>query len=112
MSIEIKLNAEKNFKLDIGSVGHFTGTIWNKSRTVIFFVLLVLSILTGGLIWRQSLLGAGWSQERKQEFLDSQNKNVEFKQQSYQKVTEQIEDRKNQSLEEYQPIKDIFASYK
>lgn len=87
------------------------GKIWQKSRITFFFVLLVGSIVSGGLIWQRSLYGAGWSAERKKEFMDSQNKNVEFKQQAYLKVMEQIDEKKERNNEEYKDIKNIFTSY-
>lgn len=111
MNLKFKFNSKGNKKMDFESVVNFAGRLWKKSRTFLFFLFLAASILGGGFAWQQSLSGSGWSQQRKQEFMDSQNKNVEFNQQSYQKISEQIEERNNVIKGEYQPAKDIFATY-
>lgn len=111
MNLKFKFDSKVNKKMDFESVVNFAGRLWRKSRTFLFFLFLAASIFGGGFIWQQSLSGSGWSQQRKQEFMDSQNKNVEFNQKPYQKIIEQIEIRSSVIAEEYRSVKDVFATY-
>lgn len=115
MNLEFKFKFKDKTKeysnFDSNSFGRSAGLIWRQIRTPLFYILLVGVILTGWAIWQKSLKGAGWSDQRKQEFSDSQNKNIEFKEEAFTTVTANIETRKEESSQEYQPIKDIFTTY-
>lgn len=115
MKLEFKLKFKVKTKdhSDFGSnsFGCNAALIWRKSRTTLFYVLLVGVIVAGWVIWQQSLKGAGWSDQRKQEFSDSQNKNIEFKEEAFKNVIDKIEERETENNQEYQPIKDIFTAY-
>ena len=111
MKINFKLfsNNASNFSKEkiVGLIAH----IWKKIHTILFFVLLFLAIVFGGYIWQQNLYGAGWSTERKQEYTNTQNKEVIFKGDDFQKVLDDIQARKEENSKEYKPIKDIFKAY-
>ncbi|EKD58246.1 MAG: hypothetical protein ACD_56C00165G0001 [uncultured bacterium] len=102
---------QEGSKFNIKLVAIRAVKFWEKNRMAFFFVLLAASIFMGFRIWQQSFWGTGWSQERKQEFLDAQNNGVELKESDFEKVIEGHEARRNESLKEYQPMKDIFDAY-
>lgn len=111
MNLGLKLDFKKGNSGSGKSALVLAAKIWIKSRTILFFVLLLASIVGGGFIWQKSVSGSGWSAERKQEFMDSQDKNVQFKQQAYLKVLDQIKQREEENNRQYQPVKNIFSSY-
>ena len=85
--------------------------IWQKIHMMLFFVLLFTVIVFGGYIWQQNLYSAGWSAEKKQEYINTQGREVIFKENDFQKVLDDISSRKDENSKEYQPIKDIFKPY-
>jgi len=109
-----------DLKLFSGNISNFSKEkivslivgIWKKIHTILFFILLFAAIFSGGYIWQQNLYGEGWSIEKKQEYMNTQNKNVIFKENDFQKVLDNISLRKDENSKEYQSMKDIFKPYK
>lgn len=87
------------------------GIFWHKIYKIIFFMLLVGAFVLAWFIWRNSLSGDGWSAEKKQAYLDSQNKGVTFRENDFRKALADIEARKHGDSDSYQPAKDIFKAY-
>jgi hypothetical protein len=87
------------------------GFFWQKIHRFIFFVVLICLIGLGWYIWQKSLTGGEWSSERKQEYLDAQNKSVVFKEEAFRKALADIERRKENNAVDKKEIKDIFKSY-
>lgn len=85
--------------------------VWNKIHMMLFFLLLIGFIAAGWRIWQQSLSGAGWSQQKKQDYLNSQNKEITFKEKEFVKTIEDMEARQRARSEEYRSIKNIFLPY-
>ena len=108
-----------DFKLFSGNVSNFSkeklvsliAHAWQEIHTILFFILLFVAIVLGGYIWQQNLYGKGWSVERKQEYINTQNKSVIFKENDFQKVIDNISLRKEENSKEYQIMKDIFKAY-
>ncbi|KKQ46434.1 MAG: hypothetical protein US63_C0001G0002 [Candidatus Moranbacteria bacterium GW2011_GWC2_37_8] len=111
MNLNFKISSKGGAKLSATSLCQMIASVWAKTRMAVFFILLIVSILIGWKIWQQSLLGAGWSQQRKQEYLDSQNKSVEFKENEFNEISKEIQRRNLENTNEYQPIKDVFKHY-
>lgn len=110
MNLKFDLKS-KNAKLSSSDLQRILFKAWNKSRKIIFLIIL-LSFLAGGwAIWNQSISGSGWSQQRKQDFMNAQNKQVEFKENEFNKVKEEFESRQLKSYENFQELKDVFKSY-
>lgn len=85
--------------------------IWKKSYKTIFFVCVVFAFAYGWHIWQKSLSGNFWSAEKKQEYLNSQNTGVVFNRKNFEKVIEDVQFRKSESLREYQELRDVFKDY-
>lgn len=112
MKINLKLfsGGASNFSKE--KIVRLTQHIWQKIHMILFFALLFAAIIFGGYVWQQNLYGKGWSAERKQEYMNTQNKSVIFKEKDFQKMINDIQARKDENSKEYQPIKDIFTPYK
>ncbi|EKD46434.1 MAG: hypothetical protein ACD_67C00237G0001 [uncultured bacterium] len=100
-------NLTESKKLTLATVGN----LWQKSYKAILVILLVVAIASGAYIWRKSLSGGQWSEEKKQEYLNAQNKGVIFKEGDFKKATEDVEMRKKKADGEQESIKDIFKAY-
>jgi len=111
MKIDLKLFSSNASNFSNEKIVSLIAHIWQKIHMMLFFVLLFVAIVFGGYIWQQNLYGAGWSAERKQEYMNTQNKEVIFKENDFQKVLDDIQARKDENAKEYQPIKDIFKPY-
>ncbi|HBI34281.1 MAG TPA: hypothetical protein DEA43_02015 [Candidatus Moranbacteria bacterium] len=84
---------------------------WQKIYKTVFFVFLTIVILLSVYVWQRSLSGGQWSAEKKQEFLDAQNKGVVFKESVFNKALSDVEMRKQENVSESKGIKDIFKDY-
>ncbi|MDD5463553.1 MAG: hypothetical protein PHP62_00170 [Candidatus Moranbacteria bacterium] len=84
---------------------------WQKIYKTVFFIFLAIVILLSGYVWQRSLSGGQWSAEKKQEFLDAQNKGVVFKESVFNKALSDVELRKQEKASENKGIKDIFKDY-
>lgn len=91
----------------ISAIGFF----WQKIYKLVFLVFLVSMIALGGYIWRKSLSGGEWSAEKKQEYLDAQNKGVVFKENDFKKALSDVELRKRNDSDEKKPVKNVFKPY-
>jgi len=91
----------------ISEVGFF----WQKIYKLILLAFLLGVIFLGGYIWEKSLSGSAWSEEKKQEYLDAQNKSVVFNEDAYKKVISDFEIRKNYNVTNREDMNNIFKSY-
>lgn len=88
------------------------GIFWQKIYKFILFILLMGVAVFGYFTWDKSLSGKGWSAEKRQEYLNSQNKRIVFKEKDFEKVIANIEARKQSiALEDKQEVKDIFKGF-
>jgi hypothetical protein len=85
--------------------------LWRKLRTVMFLIFSLAWIIPAIYVYKQSVMDASWSEEKKQEYINSQNKQVVFKEDDFNKTIADIQFRKNFNLDSYQSAKDIFAPY-
>jgi hypothetical protein len=112
MKFNLKSFSLSSINLSKQNVVGLIAGIWKKTHLLLFFALLFAAIIFGGYIWQQSLYGQGWSVEKKQEYVKTQNKSIIFKENDFQKVLDDIKMRKDEDIKEYQPIRDIFTPYK
>ncbi|MEI7891215.1 MAG: hypothetical protein WCI36_04600 [bacterium] len=88
------------------------GSFWQKIYKGVLFILLIAAAVFGYYTWNKSLSGKGWSVEKKQEYLKSQNKRIVFREKDFEKVVADIEARKKSSVaENSQEVKDIFKRF-
>lgn len=111
MELKTQFGLSKIKKLNKNQIIKAASQMWQKIRSWIFFVFLLISIIVGGFIWQKSLYGAEWSFEKKQEYINSQDKSILFKEDDFKKASADIQNRKERSEKSYEPIKDIFKPY-
>jgi len=111
MKFDIKFNFKNTTKIDTKHIAEVASRVWQKMHMPLFFIVLIAAIIIGGYIWEQSIYSGGWSKEKKQEYLDTKNKEVIFQEKDFQKVFDDITLRKEKSAKAYQPVKDIFKPY-
>jgi hypothetical protein len=88
------------------------GFFWQKISKIVLVVFLGAMIFLGGYIWQKSLSGGAWSDEKKQEYLDTQNKEVILNESSFEKAFLNVEMRKkNISNDNTKVRKNIFKTY-
>jgi hypothetical protein len=84
---------------------------WDRYSKV-FFLLFSISIFSWGVyFWFQITYRSDWSSEQKKQYQNSQNKEIELKEQQFKKVIEEFERKKEIYSTSIQANKDIFASY-
>jgi len=85
--------------------------LWNKIYKGMFVLFFTALIGLGAYIWYESIYSGQWSADKKQQYLDSQEKSVTLKQQEFTKALNDITQRQTAFNAPYVPIKDIFVPY-
>jgi hypothetical protein len=84
---------------------------WDRYFKV-FFLLFSLAILFAGVyFWFQIAYRSDWNAEQKKQYQNSQNKEVELREQQFNKVVEEVNRKKDAYGKSIQAGRDIFASY-
>jgi hypothetical protein len=112
MKLNLQFISSAKSKFNIKNTAETLASFWKKFHVFIFFFFLFSLIALGGYFWQQSLYGSGWSNEKKQEYYNSQDKGVIFRQGDFQNAIDDIQLRKEESLRDVEPLKDIFQPYK
>ena len=111
MKLDFKIGLKNNYSASSGAIARTAMKFWGKIHTLLFFVILLSFAGLGWHIWQQSLSGAGWSDQKKQDYLNSQSKGVSFKEDEFNSAIGQVQARKNEDVSAFQPAKDIFKAY-
>ncbi len=70
---------------------------WKKIHKILFFGLLVAAIIFGGYVWNRSLHSSTWSTEKRQDFINAQEKGITFNEINYKKALDIIKKRSEQN---------------
>jgi predicted membrane protein len=100
-------NGPSSKKAIFSAVGNF----WQKIYMSIFFIFLICAVAFGVYVWRNSLSGGQWSEEKKQEYIKAQSSGVSFNENDFKKASEDIDFRKQENIGNQEPIRDIFKAY-
>ena len=111
MKFDFKISSKNNAAINMGSIGQAAAKTWEKIHTMTFFALLIVSAMLGWKIWQQSLSGAGWSDQQKQDYLNTQNKGVVLNEAGFNQAIASVQARKDENNNAYTPIKEIFTPY-
>jgi len=87
------------------------GIIWKKFYKILFFVLLFSAIIFGGYVWNRNLHSSTWDEQKKQEFVKSQDKGVVFNENNFEKALEIVGQRAEENSKTSDVGKDFFSSY-
>jgi hypothetical protein len=109
--MDIKIDLNSLTKIDIKQAVKKISYLWAKTHMFIFFVFLFCLIILGGYVWQKNIYNAQWSDERKQQYMNSQDRKIIFNEKDFQEVTNEIQSRKNESQKQAISLKDIFLPY-
>lgn len=107
----MELFKKSDKKIDIRDLAAKCIWLWEKSFRVVFAVFFIALVGLGAYIWYESIYSGEWSADKKQQYLDSQEKSVTLKQQEFNKALNDIAQRQTAFKADYVPIKDIFVPY-
>jgi hypothetical protein len=105
--MNFKFKTDKNSSMTFAAIGIF----WQKKYKLFLFASLFISILLGAYVWRNTIYGSEWSDEKKQEYLGAQNKSITLRDGDFKKALDDFELRKNENDFNKINLKDIFAAY-
>ncbi|MDO8529570.1 MAG: hypothetical protein Q7S18_02795 [bacterium] len=92
-------------------IGKFCCVFWSNYSKLVFIIFSVAILLAGGYLWYKNIYQSEWSDEKKRQHKNAQNKEVIFKEKEFDDVFEEIK-RKNKVYEgASKPVKDIFEPY-
>lgn len=97
--------------LGLKNIGRIIASYWMRYYQVIFIIIFISAAGLGLYFWYKSLYRSQWSDEEKGRYTMTQGREINLKEEEFQKVLSEIENRKNLFESEYQPVKDIFKPY-
>lgn len=84
---------------------------WNNHSRIFFAIFSFAVLSLGILIWYQNIYKSDWSADQKNEYKNSHKNKVEFKENEFKKVVEEVDRKKEVYGEELKDAKNIFSSY-
>lgn len=97
--------------LGLKNIGRIIASRWMSYYQVIFIIIFISAAGLGLYFWYKSLYRSQWSDEEKSRYNAIQSREINLKEEEFQKVLSEIEERKKSFESDYQPIKDIFKPY-
>lgn len=82
---------------------------WLCHQTFIFILFLVISIGLGAYVWFQGMYQSAWSDEKKQEFLRTQDTDIRLKGAEMEKVLNEMKKRKMIMESQDGEMRNVFA---
>ena len=86
-------------------------SFWNGYYQFIFIALLIFFSLLGIYYWYLSLYKSSWNADRITQYSLTQNREINLKEDAYQKVLDETEKMKQDFNADVEPSKDIFKPY-
>jgi hypothetical protein len=112
MKLELNLSNGKSAK-NLKKIGKALAYFWNKSYRFFFFVFFLALMSVGAYVWHRNLLTDNiWSEEQKAQYLSAQGKGVSFNQKDFDRLAENVLQRKAIFEADPPQIKNIFLPYK
>mgnify|MGYP000936424493 CR=1 FL=1 len=100
----------KNWKkINAHLLGKKIALLWNRWRNDFFIVCMFVSASFSIYIWYISTYESAWSEEKKQQYLKSQDEGIRLKTKEFENTKKMLEDRVSTNKMPVDPIKDIFA---
>jgi hypothetical protein len=105
------INEKKKSGADFKAIANKFPAIWEKYHKFLLVIIFLGLVSFGGYIWYDSFYSGAWSEDKKQQYLNSQEKSVTLKEKEFKRVLDNIDQRKQDYQGEYQPVKDVFQTY-
>lgn len=110
MNISNFLKFKKDF-LNSKNILKYCFDFWEKYFKVFFLLFSLVILFAGVYFWFQIAYRSDWNSDQKKQYQNSQNKEVELKEQQFRKVTEEAKRKTEIYNKPIQVSRDIFASY-
>jgi len=110
MNISNFLKFKKDF-LNSKNILKYCFDFWEKYFKVFFLLFSLVILFAGVYFWFQIAYRSDWNSDQKKQYQNSQNKEVELKEQQFRKVTEEAKRKTEIYNKPIQINRDIFASY-
>ena len=85
--------------------------IWERYHKFLLVIIFLGLVSFGAYIWYDSFYSGAWSEDKKQQYLNSQEKSVTLKEKEFKRVLDNIDQRRKEYQGDYQQIKDVFQTY-
>ncbi|EKE20016.1 MAG: hypothetical protein ACD_8C00066G0001 [uncultured bacterium] len=105
--MDLEFDFNKNSSNFLSKAGDF----WQKKYKFFLLLLLVVLVSVGGYVWRNAIYGQVWTDEKKQEYMDSKSKSVILKESNFKKASEDFESRKREIDLNPEEFRDVFKAY-
>jgi hypothetical protein len=105
------ISEKKKGSADFKAIANKFPVIWEKYHKFLLVIIFLGLVSFGGYIWYDSFYSGAWSEDKKQQYLNSQEKSVTLKEKEFKRVLDNIDQRKQEYQGEYQQVKDVFQTY-
>ncbi|MCK9379177.1 MAG: hypothetical protein M0P97_03490 [Candidatus Moranbacteria bacterium] len=99
---------EQTKKIDIKNKIGKIFSIWMKYDNLIFVIFFATLSAYGAFIMYQSLYDSGWDENQKANYIASQQKNVQLKEDKFMEVVSEMKRRDEEYSKEWMIFNDIF----
>lgn len=93
------------------SLEKYFSEFWENNFRIFFAIFSVVVLSLGIFLWYQSIFQSDWNSEKKNQYKNSKNKNIELKENQFKNVIEEVNRKRAFYEGKNDPIKDIFAPY-
>jgi hypothetical protein len=110
------MDFKKFFKTEKGKEG-FKNTgkkiihLWVDYRITVFITFLLIATIAGIYFWYRNLYWSNWSDQQRKEYIATQIREINLREEDFKKVIAEIERRKEEFRVPPQTVKDIFKPY-
>ena len=111
MEIKNLLKLRKN-GLDFKNVAGKIASLWMRFYRLVFVIFFLAMAAVGTYFWYWSLYRSEWSEDKKNEYINSKQTEVNFKEEDFKTLIKEIENRKADYKNKLPPIKNIFEPLK
>jgi hypothetical protein len=101
----------KKSELGLKKTGQKIGTFWLAHQLLLFITFVFLAAAAGGYYWYKFQFFSDWSAEQKQEYANTQGRDINLKEDEFRKMLDDIANRQKIFKSEHQTAKDIFKTY-
>lgn len=109
MKLEILPDILKN--IDQGKIISNLEMIWKRIYKILFFLFFLGAIFFGGYVWNRNLHSSTWDEQKKQEFVRTQDKGVVFNEKDFERALDIVNQRAEENAKTPEIGKDFFDSY-
>lgn len=81
---------------------------WIKRYHVFFILLFFASLLAGAYFWHKSLYDFSWNDQKKNQYLNSREAEINLQENAFKEILESVKERKIMSGSSLTDIRDFF----